>query len=238
MKLVCSYSVGQSSTIYSLQECIRLSELIFQKFQSRKISRYEFVKEYDMLYPHLPREEIGNLIQRIDRRGLGMYALFILDNTLRERFLGDELGKVHGFKVIDNGVDNSGRLILDPANTGSKPDFLFQYDGQPAYPAEAKYCPTFYKMTFKCGDLKTYIKYDAKLYMFLSKGKLGGEGDPSRSGKLYVPRDMICLWCGAEELTRILRDFEHGPYYEVGNKIGVQLRDRDFRRYFKRMSMV
>jgi hypothetical protein len=84
----------------------------------------------------------------------------------REQML--EQGSFSKIDISDNGMDNTGTLILDDTLVNDKADFLISVDGGSLLPdgvhvVELKYSPCLWKATYKVGNLKAYIAQGAKL---------------------------------------------------------------------------
>ena len=97
----------------------------------------------------------------------------------RERML--EQGSFSRVDIADNGMDNSGSLILDDDLVNDRADFVLSVEGGSLlhdgdHTVELKYSPCLWKATYKVGNLKAYIAQGAKL---LTVWGLGQE-DPVR----------------------------------------------------------
>ncbi len=225
------------------------SKYIYLCFTEGKISRQEFCDAYDALFSLVDSKDRKNLENRLDTtknqkgRSLGKFALQIYDSTLREKRLIDSwvsmLLENEYFEEIyiqDNGVDNSGLVLLNVKN--SKPDYILYTKGGELLPdgshtIEVKFAPGFNKLTYKVDNLESYLKYDSYVLTIINSGKMGGSGDPQHSGKIDLDYSLMgWVLFTPETVRKILQSLPHQHYFELGNKKAVQILQKDFDQYF------
>jgi hypothetical protein len=131
---------------------------------------------------------MSRLDYRRDHRTVTEFGKAIKAGTLREgRLIREwrermlEQGTFSSIEIADNGMDNTGSLILDDELVNDKADFILTVEGGSLLPdgehiVELKYSPCLWKATYKVGNLKAYIAQGASL---LTVWGLGPE-DPVR----------------------------------------------------------
>lgn len=172
-----------------------------------------------------------SLARRRDGRTPGQFALHVRDTTARERFLVREWARLvasRDLTIADLGVGNDGRLLLDPANTGS-PDYRVS-SPRGTWALEVKFGPTRRFVTYKVADLFNYIDRDALLLTVLGPARMvGPNGDPHRDDPLAIPPGLGWSLMGPEAMRRFLEAAEHGTHKGFGGKPTARLHAGDFR---------
>ncbi len=112
---------------------------------------------------------------RKDNRTKNQFANDIIECTKIERELMclyvDDLNKRKGglvYTFIDNGIDNSGKLIEKDREVTTKADFLLKKAKGKDRAIEIKFCRKDFKIFhLKTSQLKSYIKQDCCVVMFM-----------------------------------------------------------------------
>lgn len=170
------------------------------------------------------------LQRRLDSRTIREFAKSLKAHTLKETYLillfKDEMELLgHSVEIKDNGIDNEGNFIAVADKSVSQSDFQVRIDGKTWQRAEVKNSPSRYKTTFKLCNLKSYVEQNAVMILFYGTGRL--ENDFS---KLDVKNTRWALLT-TEQIKNLLT-LPTRRYWEIGNKTGVQLTEKDFRNYF------
>lgn len=212
-------------------------DYLFLDLRDGNIDRSEYVKRCNALYNTLPPEVKPNVDRRKDNRQLGVFCLQIYDNTARERFLVDEWARSLGYdvKIIDNGIGNDGRFILDPKGNSGRADYILKWGDGRERRLEVKFSPCLFKATFKVCDLKEYARQDALVLLVMGDTRMiGPNGRPTCTVQLQIPPDL--RWClfGRETIRRMLKETPIRNHKEVGGKPSIQLRDNAIERYLFR----
>lgn len=192
--------------------------------------KYEEGEEY-YLKNNPNRADIENLRRRIDGRTVFAFSEELKKHTLKETFLVNLfvaemkiLG--HTVEIKNFGVDNSGGFIGKATKSQSKADFLVQIDRKGFIPAEVKNSPSSKKATFKKVNLEAYLEQDALMVLFYGTGRLENNFEA-----IDLEKTRWAL-LSSSDIRRILEELPLKKYWEIGNKLGVQLTDGQFDRYF------
>ena len=117
------------------------------------------------------------------------------------------------YKIIDHGVDNSGKLLGDK-QVNTKADFLLVTDDNTQFKIEIKFSRPFNDVFhLKVGQLNSYIKQDCCIVMFN-----GINTDkpayciikPKEMGKILDTARRISLW-GKQQVQLPAKDFTWYP---------------------------
>jgi hypothetical protein len=221
-------------------DCEKISGEIYDGFMGNLLNRSEFVKAYDDLYEEIPPNARSHLARRKDKRTLGEFALSIWDNSRREKILIElwaesckKKGIFNQFEFSANGVDNSGRLYIGYRRNASNSDFIVTIDDKTG-PLEVKFNPSKVKNTFKLADLKNYIKEGALVLVIMGAKMLGPNGDckkPSLRPELVDLKGMSWFVITPSSMAQLL-ELPIKNLWEIGNKPGIQILERDFSKYF------
>jgi hypothetical protein len=225
------------------------SKYIYTCLTTGKITRQEFCEAYDSLFSLVDSKDKKNLENRLDKtknqqgRTLGKFALQIYDATFREKLLINswvtmllEDGHFEEVYIQDNGVDNSGVVLLNVNN--SKPDYILYTKGGTVIPdgshkVELKFAPGFNKLTYKVDNLESYQRYDSYVLTIINVGKMGGSGEPTHDGSINLNYSLMGWTLFTPEIIRrLLDELPHQHYFELGNKKAVQILQKDFEKYF------
>lgn len=163
-----------------------------------------------------------SLNYRKDVRSVEQFIEDIDFATKRERFLLEYwiANKAPEVKYEDTGVDNTGKFIEE--GTTNFPDFRL-YEGEKSYLAEVKANEYKHRNTFKVADLKTYIKNDAKIFLFYNLGK----------ENINLGTSALFAVIEPEAQLRILEDIPSVKSDRAwGYKPVVILREKDYSKYF------
>jgi hypothetical protein len=199
-----------------------------------QITRQKYVEEINKSRYAIDPTLLPGLQSRIDRdkrsgRTLGLFALFIHDNTVRERFLLDAWLAMTGRegKVEDFGIANDGRLILNTGGGLGRPDFLL--DG---VKFDVKFNPVSFKHTFKVCDLKSYARDDVQVLLIMGESRMiGPNGNPDSQEPLVVPPNLKWSLFGRGTIRTMLSKLPTLHYREVGFKPAIQLKGEDINLY-------
>lgn len=181
------------------------------------------------------KKDIADLKQRLDSRSIPEFARQVLSHSQKESFLVmlfkaemECLG--HAIEIEDYGINNGGRFIGRTDKSVQKSDYLISVDGGPKKPYEVKNSPSARKCTFKVNNLKSYLSQNASIILFYGTGRL--EDDCSKIDRKNTK--WAVLSCSA---IKSLLEREQKIYWEVGNKLGVQILKDEFDKYFKSRSL-
>ncbi len=133
-------------------------------------------------------QENPNLNFRKDVRSVEEFKRDIAIHTNKEKQLISiwEFALNGKVKVLDNGMDNSGDLVLDAKNVNKKPDYKILFSGKEKF-LEVKTSPVSHKATFKTDDLTKYIKIpNTSILLFVDAGKPTDTKFPKQSTKWTI----------------------------------------------------
>ena len=206
-------------------------DTLFGQLKSGHIDRQTYVQKIDEARCLINKISLPQLDRRCDSRTLGEFALQIFDNTEREAFLMREWLKATGredVQIVDHGVSNDGRLLIEPGPGQGRPDYELVSD-KGRWKLEVKFCPTYRKLTFKVVDLRGYIRQNADMLLIMGDTRMiGANGNKHRGGLLKLPP---CLkWCVIipRQMQAMLDEFPVDNYREMGGKPSVQIIDQDY----------
>lgn len=154
---------------------------------------------------------------RRDGRSLGEFALEIYDATLRERHLMGEFADIiraFQFRVLDQGIDNDGRLVIASGGT-READYRLQFPGGRRATLEIKRAPTSKFATYRVVDLQNYIEQGDTLVLTVF-------GKAERSWSLMT----------AAMMGKALRLGEHGHHPGFGGKPTVRIHSSQYEPVF------
>lgn len=194
------------------------------------IDRSAYIEAIDALYPQIPKNLRADVDRRRDRRTLGEFALHIYDSTAREAFLVREWAALLyglGLRLVDNGVGNSGRLVLDTAGRGGEPDFVLRFPER-SYRLEVKFGPTPRFVTYKVDDLVNYTQRDDTVVLTI----LGDGRDPTVATQSAVPAGLYWFLMDRARIRRLLSRGEIGTHKGFGGKETVRLEASRFEDVF------
>jgi hypothetical protein len=112
----------------------------------------------------------------MDNRTLDEFKRDIKNHTEKEKIAAQILKvdiEKRGKKVIleNNGMDNSGKLIIDSKKVNANPDYKFIIDGKETLIEIKVHSEKYSFFTFKECDIKTYIKKDACIAIVRETGR-------------------------------------------------------------------
>lgn len=183
--------------------------------------------------------EIANKFRyRKDQRSLGHFALQLYDNTLRERFLLDQAWPQiarEGDSIENLGVQNDGRLVLNPQGKNLNLDFKVVNASLGDYPLEVKYCPTQKMMTYKVDDLANYLSTPcSKVLTVATTGQMvGSNGNPDRDVVFRLPPYSFFTLMDHDAIGRLLAIGENGNHVGFGGKPTIRIYERKFSQVFE-----
>lgn len=204
---------------------------------SGEITRTSYFTQINALSAAHP--EIANKFRyRKDQRSLGHFALMLYDNTLRERFLLDQAWPQiarPGDTIENLGVQNDGRLVLNPRGKNLNLDFQVVNYEVGGYPLEVKYCPTQKMATYKVSDLTNYLSTPCSkvLTVFTTGQMVGSNGNPDREAAFELPRYSFFTLMDHDAIGRLLAVGENGTHVGFGGKPTVRVYARQFSSVFE-----
>jgi len=214
-------SLIKLSHIVSEEQIQRLADTMFDLLSIGRISREEYKIVFNLVESRHQTYVNRHMRGRVDyqnTRSLGEYALQIYNSTLSQQKEMEDWVQTYASKhfvgspfcLFNNGIDNSGKLIIDLSGYSyqefKRPDYKLM--GQESeYLIEYKDCPTDKKATYKVDDLTAYIAQNAWV---LTVHKF------CRETRFYT------LLSPAQQ-QNMLDKLSHGNYKEVGYKPGVQM---------------
>jgi len=159
----------------------------------------------------------------------------INSRSKKEKFLVDVFTKELEFRgstveMIDNGVDNSGKVIK--GNTTTAADYLATIDGEKVE-LEVKNSPVEHKCTFKVFLLEKYVEAGASILLFYNTGNINYDVTKMDYGK--------ARWAivSTESIAKMLEDKKDVYYSEpkFGNKICLRIYKKEYDTYFDSESL-
>lgn len=169
-----------------------------------------------------------NLKYRLDNRSISQFKKDIKNRTKKEKFLVDLFKKEseirgHTISIVDNGIDNSGKLITKIANC--QPDYKITIDNITGL-YEVKCSPVETRCTFKIHSLKKYVKYKSNILLFYNVGYIDTDL------RKFKKKDARWAIISTDKISKLL---ELPSYIEpmFGNKPCVKILQKDYKRYFK-----
>ena len=230
-----------------MSDAQKIVDDLFAEFVSGELTRHEYVRKMDQVYLAIMDErERGAVAFRKDKRSLGEFALFLYDNTVREKFLMDSWCDLmvarddfSDLQYKNRGLENSGRLIIDAdeARKTAFADFWVWAQDGTLLPdgwtkLEMKFDPSLTKATFKVGQLKSYIKQGAYMLVIMCNGQLGPNGNPNQA-ETYSIDSYSTRWFLASPATmeRMLTK-RFSQRSEMGGKSSVQFLNDEILDYF------
>lgn len=204
--------------------------------KSGEWTREKYVEQINYLWCGIHPEDRKSLQRRKDRRTLGEFALQVYDSSMREKFLITEWLKILGredVRIEDYGIANDGRIIMDPDGEQGKPDYRIISD-KGVFKFEVKFCPTAAKLTFKSGDLHSYIDHDATVLIIMANmAMIGPNGFAHVEKPLEVPAGTKWTLLFKETCKKMLLELPVVQYREIGYKRGVQLKKHNMHKFIK-----
>lgn len=163
--------------------------------------------------------------RRKDTRTLKQFAKDIKKFTTRERllvelFANEYRHRGHNVIILDNGVDNTGKLVQ---KSNSNADYELIIDGVPGL-YEIKCGPVPYKATFKAHDLEAYVKQGANMLLFLGTGY--------NTKKINMDETVWCI-VTPQTMQRMLDENTIYKEKAFGGKPCVQVMQGHFKKYFQ-----
>lgn len=194
----------------------------------------EFKALLNRLYFLLPDGyDKNNLRGRMNRnrdgsdRDLGTFALEMWRGHRQEQEAARDWravmlagGRFTALELLDNGADNSGRLLLRRRDVSQAADYRVRAAGgtlipDGEHPLEAKVnTKGIRKATYKLHNLRAYRDQGSYVLTVWHDG-------PDRYWGLFGPA----------EIDRMLADFPLNAYGELGGHVGIQLLRNDFEKY-------
>lgn len=192
------------------------------------------MSKIDSLYEGLSLPQMRSLDYRRGGRSLGHFALMVYDNTVRETFLVRKWAQAKNLLVIDNGLANDGRLIIDTKGQGGKPDFIVQDRNGNSWRLEIKFAPSDKYLTYKVADLENYAKQENLIILTIiaGKGMMGSNGDPHKNIPLRLSPSLRWFTLGPENCRNLLRNGEIGNHNGFGGKPTVRVYPTEFSAFF------
>lgn len=212
------------------------ADQLFLQLESHAIDRRQYVHQINELYDRIPLPQRGNVARRKDTRSLGIFALSIYDNTKREKFLinawCDQIPN-QAYQIIDNGINNDGRLIIDTSNCKSVSDYVLKNNFETRH-VEVKFSPCQWKMTFKKADFNAYLKEDASILLIMGNvGMMGPNGVPEGNTELVLPKGLKWTLITPHQISKIMEEVPVRNCWEVGGKPSYQLFAKDFHKFIE-----
>ena len=211
---------------------------VFARLKHHQIGRPEFVDCINQLHAQIRDPQIrANLDRRRDHRSLGEFALMIYDNTRREHFLIERWVQTFAphYRILHQGLDQSGRLVLQPPPGRSQPDYRLHGQGE-TLSLELKFAPSLKYLTWKVADLTAYCDYpDDLLILTLITPRLmvGSNGNQTCHWEFRLPPEIHWLTLNQDQCQQLLRRGERGHHSGFGGKATIRIYPDQFVKFFQ-----
>lgn len=167
-----------------------------------------------------------SLTYRQDKRSPEKFKKDIKNRTSKERFLVQFFKKRmealgHTVTVIDNGVDNTGKVLK---KVSSDADYRIIIDGKEGL-YDIKCGPVKSKCTYKTHNLKKYVKNNTSILLFYNTGFID---KPPHN----IKAEARCATISPANIQKMLDD--HKPYCEpkFGNKECIKILEKNYGKYY------